>query len=260
MYSDLLDFVINRMRMSHIYQPVMLMTLLRSGGEADARTIASDILAYDRTQLDYYVAITHNMVGKVLRSHGIVERSGKSDFYTLRGFNSLSGEEREDLIRKCQDRVDDFLDKHGDRVFEHRRRLYPEPEPELPGSPRDESCDFCSVGSDRIVDENSLAFLISDAYPVTNHHSLVIPKRHVPTYFDLSGGEIDACTALLRTGKNRIEKIDSTVCGFNIGVNNGEAAGQTVFHAHIHLIPRRHGDVENPRGGVRGMIPGKGAY
>ena len=125
---------------------------------------------------------------------------------------------------------------------------------------RQKGCAFCEIDGTRKVAENELAYIIWDGFPVTERHSLVIPKPHVKTYFDLGQAEINACTQLLNDAKTTIEAQDSRVAGFNVGINSGEAAGQTVFHCHIHLIPRRHGDVENPRGGVRHVISGKGAY
>ncbi len=101
---------------------------------------------------------------------------------------------------------------------------------------------------------------IRDAFPVTPMHSLVIPRRHVATYFDLSRSEFNACDSLIKGQRDKIMAADSAVEGFNIGMNAGDVAGQTVFHCHIHLIPRRRGDVESARGGVRHVIPGKGHY
>jgi diadenosine tetraphosphate (Ap4A) HIT family hydrolase len=123
-----------------------------------------------------------------------------------------------------------------------------------------ESCLFCSIPSDRVIAENDLAFAIRDGFPVTEGHSLVIPKRHAEDYFALTPEELAACDSLLRRLKADLEQADPAIVGFNIGMNAGEAAGQTIFHCHMHLIPRRHGDVENPRGGVRHLIPGKGFY
>lgn len=88
----------------------------------------------------------------------------------------------------------------------------------------------------------------------------MIPKRHAATFFDLFEPERRAINHLLDRLRSEIIKKDSAVTGFNIGINNGEAAGQTVGHTHVHLIPRRRGDVQNPTGGVRGVIPGKAAY
>jgi ATP adenylyltransferase len=125
---------------------------------------------------------------------------------------------------------------------------------------RENACLFCNISEERIIAENDLAYAIRDGYPVTPLHSLIIPKRHAETYFELGQSEINACSELLRKMRNEIETRDREVTGFNIGVNNGESAGQTVAHCHIHLIPRRSGDVEDPRGGVRHMIPDKGYY
>ncbi len=121
-------------------------------------------------------------------------------------------------------------------------------------------CIFCNMDKSRIISENDLSFAVFDGYPVTRFHALLIPSRHVKTYFDLSNGERDACHALMIEIKEDILSGDESVEGCNIGINNGEVAGQTIFHCHIHLIPRRRGDVENPRGGIRHVIPGKGDY
>jgi len=121
-------------------------------------------------------------------------------------------------------------------------------------------CIFCQIPKDRIVYENDLIYAIFDGFPVTKYHSLIIPKRHIKDFFDLSEDELLSANKILHQMKEHILSIDESVTGFNIGMNAGESAGQTVFHCHIHLIPRRDGDVENPRGGVRHTIPGKGSY
>jgi len=125
---------------------------------------------------------------------------------------------------------------------------------------REKGCLFCDVGRFDIVAENELCYAFFDRYAVTKYHTLIIPKRHVVDYFGLYQPEINAANALLKNMKNNIEQLDETVSGFNIGMNSGEDAGQSVFHCHIHLIPRRKGDVENPKGGVRGVIPEKQKY
>ena len=122
------------------------------------------------------------------------------------------------------------------------------------------ACLFCEMTEDRIIDRNDLAYSIRDGFPVTRLHTLIIPKRHAVDYFDLTKEELLACDDLLKKIKQDIQAEDATVDGFNIGMNAGPSAGQTVFHCHTHLIPRRTGDVENPRGGVRHTIPGKGFY
>ena len=121
-------------------------------------------------------------------------------------------------------------------------------------------CLFCNIKESGLEHENKLAYVSYDSYPVTKYHCLIIPKRHIKDYFDLSKDELLACDHLIRSLKEEINNSDSSVNGFNIGMNAGESAGQTIFHCHIHLIPRRTGDVDNPRGGVRHTIPGKGDY
>ena len=121
-------------------------------------------------------------------------------------------------------------------------------------------CTFCNIPKERIILENELAYVIRDNFPVTPLHSLIIPKRHTIDYFSLTENELLSCDALLKEIKDSILSDDELANGFNIGMNSGEAAGQTIFHCHIHLIPRRDGDVENPRGGIRDLIPGKGDY
>ncbi len=120
-------------------------------------------------------------------------------------------------------------------------------------------CPFCHLPADRILDDNAHAVAVADAYPVSPGHTLVIPKRHRASFFELSMDEITAVYELLRRMKARL---DGTLkpAGYNVGINIGEAAGQTVGHVHVHLIPRFVGDVGEPRGGVRNVIPGKGPY
>ena len=122
------------------------------------------------------------------------------------------------------------------------------------------SCLFCNSKESGLTDENQLAYASYDSYPVTDQHCLIIPKRHVKDYFDLTVEEIVACDQLIKKMKKEIEKKDASVKGFNIGINSGKIAGQSIMHCHIHLIPRREGDVENPQGGVRSVIPLKQHY
>lgn len=101
---------------------------------------------------------------------------------------------------------------------------------------------------------------IKDEFPVSEGHILIIPKNHSTEYFELSQQEKEDADKLISELREQISNNDPTVTGFNIGVNCGESAGQTIFHTHIHLIPRRDGDTSNPRGGVRGVIPDKMGY
>ena len=121
------------------------------------------------------------------------------------------------------------------------------------------NCLFCNI-EDRIVHEYKHFYVIRDAFPVTPLHSLIITKRHVVSYFQCSKEEHDEIPMILDTQKTELKILDDTITGFNIGMNIGEDAGQTIFHCHIHIIPRRQGDTPNPRGGVRGVIPDKQKY
>jgi diadenosine tetraphosphate (Ap4A) HIT family hydrolase len=324
-YLSLRDFLTQRMRMSHIYQPLMLKVLIQNGGQASIRDIASAFLAQDESQIDYYSEITKRMPGRILASHGLVEREGKS-FRLLADVAELSAEQRETLIGLCDAALADYRERRGERIYDHRRAALGDISGtdryevlkragfrcELCGVPADEralevdhilprrhggtddranlqslcyrcnankgarddtdfrevrekmtarqdGCLFCHSERERVA-ENELAFAIRDGFPVTPLHTLIIPRRHAPTYFDLFEPERRAINLLLDQVRADILAADKTVEGFNIGMNCGEVAGQTVMHCHVHLIPRRRGDVPEPRGGVRGVIPGKASY
>ena len=121
-------------------------------------------------------------------------------------------------------------------------------------------CIFCDVKIKDIIYENDYALVSYDSYPVSKFHSLIIPKRHIKNFFDLNDKELNACNELIKKIKSKIENDDNLVEGFNLGTNAGSVAGQTIMHCHIHLIPRREGDVDNPQGGVRSVIPNKQHY
>lgn len=328
-YETLHRFIAEEMRMSQVYQPVMLMELLKSNGTASVKQIAQAILDKDPTQVEYFSEIVKNMVGRVLtKNRGITEKHG--DTYKLIGAEQLSTQQVADLVALCQAKIDEFESKRGDAVWAHRKRshrpvsgsiryevlsrakfrcelcgtsadeksievdhIFPK---SLGGKDdlsnyqalcyscnsakrntddtdfrlfkslyehREESCLFCDVQTvdrKRIIAENNLAYVIRDGFAVTEGHSLFIPKRHVADYFGLVQAEVHAINALMTEQKKKLEAEDPTIEGFNIGMNCGEVAGQTIFHCHVHLIPRRKGDVEKPRGGVRHIIPGKGHY
>lgn len=124
---------------------------------------------------------------------------------------------------------------------------------------KDNDCVFCDTDHLNILSCNQLSFAVFDLFPVTEFHVLVIPNRHTSNFFDLRQTEIQAMHALLKVMKKQIESKDPKVTGFNVGVNVGEDAGQSVFHSHIHLIPRRYGDSNmvwnNPLGGIRWSVP-----
>lgn len=327
--SQLEDFIRRKMRMSHIYQPVTLKTLLENGGEATVEQIAKALLSHDQSQIEYYGIRTKNMVGKVLTQNGVVEpvKSGRSTAGYRLNTDNLTEAHRASLSALCDERLDEYIDKRGQAIWGHRGagRDY------IPGSirykvlkrakyrcelcgahedqtalqidhiipkarggsddlsnyqalcatcnankrdtddtdfrgildsynHRKDNCVFCNLDSGRIINENELCFAIRDGYPVTKLHTLIIPKRHVSDYFDLYQTERNAIEAMLHQQREAIQDADPTVDGFNLGVNAGASAGQTVFHVHMHLIPRRRGDQDNPKGGIRGVIPEKQKY
>jgi diadenosine tetraphosphate (Ap4A) HIT family hydrolase len=122
-------------------------------------------------------------------------------------------------------------------------------------------CIFCYDNlKGKIYEEYGSVIAMKDEFPVSKHHTLIISKRHTTDYFSLSAQEKRDADRLIEILRKRISERDPTVTGFNIGMNCGESAGQTIFHCHIHFIPRRDGDTPFPRGGVRGVIPEKMGY
>tara|TARA_A100001015_G_C14866569_1_gene662579 strand:- start:97 stop:1080 length:984 start_codon:yes stop_codon:yes gene_type:complete len=325
-FKKLKKFLAKDMRMSHVYQPVMIRNLLKNKGIADSAKIAKDLLAYDVSQVEYYQHITKNMVGKVLTNNrGITDKNG--DSYKLNGYENLTIDQQKELISICESRIDEYIEKRGKNIWQHRSvstRAIPgsvryevlkrakgrcelcgisknikslEVDHIIPRSKqgknelsnyqalcytcnsqksnkddtdlrnledefkvRYKDCIFCNLLKSRIIDEDDFMLVIKDKYPVTKHHTLFIPKRHAEDYFELYQPEINSLNSLLTKHKEKILTNDKTVTGFNIGINNGEDAGQTIFHCHVHLIPRRKGDIKNPRGGIRGVIPSKKDY
>lgn len=312
------------MRMSHVYQPVMIMKLLSNQGKAKADEIALDLVQNDLSQVEYYTERVNQMVGKVLRNNQIVAKEGGE--YQLIGFEKLSDDEREKLIELCAIKINEYKKKRGMMIWDHRRKNRSPIDGsiryqvlnrannvcELCGIPsdvralevdhivpknwkgpdelsnyqalcykcntnkrdtddtdfrnrvelfgnRDEHCVFCTVQQE-IVFEHPLAYVIQDKFEVTPGHHLIIPKRHFENYFELKSAELLAFNELLLKTKDKLRNDDASIEGFNIGINQGECAGQTIFHVHIHLIPRRRDDVEHPTGGVRNVFPGKGGY
>ena len=325
-FDELSNFILHEMRMSHIYQPVMLIELLSKQGSASTKEIAKALLGHDVSQVEYYEHITKNMVGKVLtQSRGITSKDKNQ--YSLNSFYGLSESEISELINRCHSKIEEFLDKRGDKVWNHRRKSSGyisgtfryeilkrakfrcelcgisadqkalEVDHIVPRNSgggdeqsnlqalcyscnamkrdrddtdfrqinksyehRESGCIFCETPKERAIAENELAYAILDAFPVTELHTLIIPKRHVSDYFRLHQPERNAMQQLLEERRQAIVDSDNTVTGFNIGSNVGEEAGQTVMHCHTHLIPRRKGDVDEPQGGVRGVIADKQKY
>jgi ATP adenylyltransferase len=324
-FEDLLQFIERDMRMSHVYQPVMLRKLLNRHGGASRKDIARALLNEDRSQLDYYSEITRNMVGRVLTNRDVVKRDGVN--YELLEYEKLTPLQVQELKNACDRKLAEYVAKRGDLIWEHRRRSTgyvsgtlryevlksAKFRCELCGIPADERalevdhikprnkggkdeisnlqalcyscnamkrdrddtdfravraaytslesrCPFCSATKESTLLENSLAFVIKDNHPVTDWHVLVVPKRHVVDYFELGTAETRACHHLLFEARALLLAQDKSILGFNVGINDGAVAGQTVMHCHIQLIPRRAGDNPNPRGGVRCVIPAKADY
>ena len=328
-FLQLEKYIRDEMRMSHIYQPVMLRVLLENKGTAAVEDIAKAFLIYDRSQIEYYEGRVNRWVSSVLTGRGIIE--SVKDGRRIIGYRLIADQlkyrETESLIQICNERLSAYMKKREDNIWEHRgiaegyvrktvrynvlHRAKRRCElcgvhegkaalhidhiiPRVRGgsddisnlqalcvtcntSKRDrddtdfrsilesyndrvDGCIFCNIDSKKIVAQNELCYAIRDGYPVTRHHTLVIPKRHVAGYFDLYQPELNAIHAMLEEQRTEILSLDPAITGSNVGINAGEDAGQTIFHTHVHLIPRRKGDVSEPRGGVRGVIPGKQQY
>ena len=330
-FDELSEFISDKMVMSHYYQPAMLIELLSNDGEASVEDIAKALMNRDQTIIEYYEIRAKGMVGKVLTDNrGITERIKENNRITgfrLNGFDELSREEIKELKSLCVTKIEDYVQKRGERLGVRRDvgtgyvsgtiqnkvltdakgrcalcgiskdEKYLQVDHIIPrslGGPdvisnfqalcytcnaqkgnrddtdlrnvlksyeeREPGCLFCEIAEERVIASNELCYAIRDGYPVTELHTLVIPKRHVAGFFELHQPEINAIHRLLRKMKVGILERDSTVTSFNIGVNSGEEAGQTINHCHFHLIPRRKGDVDDPTGGVRGVIPEKQNY
>ena len=121
-------------------------------------------------------------------------------------------------------------------------------------------CPFCNIPAKRVLVEDSVCFAVRDHYPVSPGHVLIIPRRHVDSFRNMTSGEWSSVHELAADLARKAQADDPSIQGFNLGINDGRAAGQTIMHAHIHLIPRRSGDVRRPEGGIRGVIPGKARY
>ncbi len=322
-FEELETFLRKQMRMSHIYQPLLIRSLLDAGGSATVRQLATAFLIQDESQLRYYEKRIKAMPVRVLKSHGVVERDGELISLTA---GKLTLEQIAGLRMLCEQRMQEYVQKRGLSLWDYRL-LEADPIPDsvrymvlkesggrcalcgatkqerpldvdhikprskggtndpsnlqvlcskcnrskgnkddtdfrdAPLLERDPDCPFCSEEMRaRTVEENDSVFAIEDNFPVTPGHVLIIPKRHASDFFAMTSQERRDAEGLLRILKERIARDDPSVTGFNVGVNCGESAGQTIMHAHIHLIPRRDGDLEDPRGGVRGVIPEKQSY
>lgn len=325
-FEKLKSFLQVKMDMRHVYQPLMLRTILAGGGAATRRQIAAAFLGADLSQIEYYETIVNRYPTQVLRKHGLIKHA--RGIYELDPkFAGLSEWERASLIALCDSAIADHIARRQDLLWSHRaRNMEPVPGtvrfrvltraqgrceacgisneeralevdhivPRTMGgsndfsnlqalcskcnaeklnldttdfsavrkrlSDRDPDCPFCNLEHSKIEQSNDLALVFSDRYPVTLGHRLIVPRRHVTDYLLLHRAEIIAINDLTIETCRRLQKEDATIVGFNIGTNVGVAAGQTVSHCHVHIIPRRGGDVPDPRGGIRGVIPEKKLY
>jgi diadenosine tetraphosphate (Ap4A) HIT family hydrolase len=164
--------------------------------------------------------------------------------------NKGGSDEMENLQALCYSFNAMKRDRDGTN-FRHARDSY---------THRELGCLLCEFPKEKIIVKNNLAYAIRDGFPVTSLHILVIPKRHVLDYFSLIRPELNACDQLLKAVRAHILVSNGSVTGFNIGMNAGKDTGQALFYCHIRIIPSRQGDVENPRGGARHLIPGKDDY
>jgi diadenosine tetraphosphate (Ap4A) HIT family hydrolase len=325
-FLKLKNYIAKKMSMSHIYQPLMLIELLKGNGKASAKNISKSFLSYDETQIDYYKKITTLMPFKYLSKH-LYEIKKSKDNYFFDGFD-LTEDQKVELINVCSKKLEDYIRKRGiKKIFGHRtlasgiisgsirykvllraknrcescgisnKEKALEVDHIIPRTKggkdelnnfqalcytcnsqksnkddthfkkilesynhRKKGCIFCNISKSKIIKSNELSVVIKDNYPVTKDHCLIIPKRHCVEYFDLYQPEINAISQLINEMKTELQKKDKTIKGFNIGNNSGEVSGQTIFHCHIHLIPRRKNDTDNPRGGIRGVIINKQSY
>ncbi len=249
-FEDLIDFIDNRMEMAHNYQLLMLRILVETGGTATIRQLAHGFLAQDESQLRYYESKIEQMPLPVLRRCGVIKKDG--ELVTL-NCKKLTFEQKAQVVISCEKRLQRFNNEHGIDLW--GSRLLDTDPVSVPG------CKFCFHNiKGRVIKQLDSVVAVKDGYPVTEGHTLVIPKRHAAEYFDLSDNERRDADSLMKYLKQEMCNKDPSITGYNIGLNNGESAGQTIFHVHYHLIPRRDGDTENPRGGVRGVIPGKRSY
>jgi len=125
----------------------------------------------------------------------------------------------------------------------------------------EKECFFCNKAKKETISSSDFVFVVRDnKFPVTKHHTLIASHRHVSDFFDLNNDELNDLSKVLKKQRQLLLNLDKTITGFNVGVNAGVDAGQSIMHCHIHLIPRRKGDIDNPRGGVRGVIPSKQKY
>lgn len=315
---NLKDFLLTKMKMSGLYQPVIIKHLVLGNGKAKLEDIAKELTTLDEEAIDDYVQKLRVHPKAVLKKHGIAEI--EKDAYQL--IMEL-GDTKDVLLKICELKITEFIDQRGlipgkssgwgskrvNLLSEHPfcRLCGARPsrnntveldidhiEPaSLGGSDERENlqvlcaqcnrakgnqflisaevahakhlkmkvgCVFCSLDNERIQYCDTYIQVIEDGFPVSNGHTLIIPVRHIADALELHDVETVSIFRKAQEICQKIQKDDPTVLGFNMGFNVGRIAGQTVDHCHFHIIPRRSGDVEDPTGGIRNVIPGKGKY
>jgi len=323
-FEELCHFIDSDMRMTFIYQPVVLRTLLTNRGRATVREIALEVLRFDEAQVDYYIRVIKRYPKQVLSQHGVIESAIPGVFQLTINFDELTQDECNELIALCDKKIDAYLKAFDGIIGEHRYNaaslssgsvryevlkrakgrcalcgvsVVDSPididhiVPRSRGGSneisnlqtlcercnrskknRDQtdfryygvdsqssSCVFCDLRS-RLLSVYNTAQSILDSYPISTGHTLIIPKRHVLSPLDLSSDEMGDIYQLSKVVTAELQERDLQISGFNIGFNIGIAAGQTIDHAHLHIIPRRIGDIENPRGGIRNVLPDYRGY
>lgn len=322
-FEELKGFITSTMRMSHIYQPLLIKTLIDSGGISTIRQLASIFLTNDESQILFYEKKLKDMPIKVLSKHHVINREGELVSLNIK---RLTLEQKAELKMLCEQKIQEYIVSRGLKIWGYsllddtltddklRFRLLQEAKGRcaLCGATKDDrpldidhiiprskggktvyenlqvlcskcnrtkrdrddtdyrnlaadthkkDCIFCQKSKSKdIIHENDHAFAVLDGFPVSEGHTLIIPKRHFSDYFEIFEKEYVDVHDLIRVRRKELLERDKSIQGFNVGANSGEVAGQTIWHCHIHLIPRRTGDTPNPRGGVRGVIPSRMAY
>lgn len=311
------EFLTSKMKMSGLYQPVIIKHLILENGQAALESIAKELTTLDEEAVEDYVQKLKIHPKAVLKKHGIAEI--EKDSYRL--LMEL-GDTKENLLKICNEKILSYMEQRGLEPGRpggwgiKRIKLiekYPyctlcgtKPSdgtigldidhiiPASKGGSDDESnlqvlcakcnrakgnhfvisaesthlkhlnhdssCIFCTLSAERIKFKDSYILVVEDGYPVSKGHSLIIPVRHIPSALELHDVETVQIFKKSREICESLQKEDPSILGFNLGFNVGRVAGQTIDHCHFHIIPRRSGDVEEPTGGIRNVIPGKGKY
>jgi ATP adenylyltransferase len=312
------DFLLNKMKMSHIYQPVIIKQMLINDGKASLEEIAKILTTLDQEAVEDNIAKLKKYPKEVLNKHGVAKIEKNNYELTVE-----YGDTKDNLIKICEEKILGYINSRGDDPStpngwraKRVKLLIQNPYCTLCGSRPDrnsdveldidhivpvskggsddesnlqvlcakcnrakgnslllsskeaidnylkkqDDCIFCNLPKERINNENQYLVIFDDAFPVTKGHTLIIPKRHVKDALELNDRENLEILQNMKHVCNKLQSNDPTILGFNIGYNVGEVAGQTVLHCHLHIIPRRIGDVENPTGGIRNIIPGMGRY